>query len=547
MMTIICRMWLKITLDKLLNSLRKRVWFLRTKKVSSRPSLASLLGEPESETEAKKEMLDIALLLRRHGVIPRGVIHVGAHQAGELEDYLKIGFAKILYIEANPALIPALLKKAQVYPGKVFILHAAVSDSDGMGRLRVTSMNQSSSILPLGKHLEIYPSIKEVSQVEVHFRRLDTLLAEEGFTASDFNFLNLDIQGAELMALRGAESLLTTIEAINTEINLQELYQGAALLPDVEFFMSQRGFNRAAMVTPYHPSWGDAFYVRKPVVAMTTLGSNGRFANQLFQYLFLQLVARRQSALVQVPGWVGNELFGFNDPEPLLTFKEWREPVAELGERNAWLGCDWVHHFKEKDPAFSSVDYCGYYMGHSHDLISDRDFIRKLFRFVPRFVESANQRLSTLRACRPKILAVHLRRGDYGYAYFFRAPCAWYEAWIREQGLNPAEWIIYICSENPTAYRHRFTGFKTADANDLKANAALATYLDFYVLTQADGVLIANSSFSFMASMLNEKSSFFARPCAEKERLVSFDPWDALAVLRHQPSPAVHRRFIEED
>ncbi len=492
-------------------------------------------------------MLDIGGLLRTHGITPRGVIHVGAHQAGELEDYLRMGFSKILYVEANPALIPALRTKAQAHGGKVIIVHAAASDADGTVRLRVTSMDQSSSILPLAKHKDIYPSIREVAQVEVRGRRLDTLLAEEGLRAEDFNFLNLDIQGAELMALRGATGLLAGIEAVNTEVNLQELYQGAGLLGELEQFMAKLGFGRAAMVTPWHPSWGDAFYVRKPVVTMTTLGSNGRFANQLFQYMFLHLVARRQGALVQSPGWVGCELFGRTDPEPLLALPEWRESMDGTNGRAALLGCEWTKQFKEKNRAFASTDYWGYFMGHSRDLAPDRDFIRGLFRFHPEFVESAERRLAQLRSSRRKILAVHLRRGDYGYGYFFRAPCAWYETWLKDAGLDPSEWVIYLCSEIPTDYRGRFPGFRKSDAIECGASGALAAYLDFYVMTKADKVLTANSSFSFMATMLNENGTEFLRPCAETERLVRFDPWDSEVLLRFAPTPETHQRFISQD
>ena len=412
---------LNLAFQKLMRTIRNRVWFLRGKPTPSpRPTLAALLGQPEPAVPPA--MLDIAALLRKNGITPRGVIHVGAHQAGELDDYLRMGFTKILYVEANPALIPGLLAKAQAHSGKVIIVHAAASDVDGTVRLRVTSMDQSSSILPLAKHKDIYPSIREVSQVEVRSRSLDTLLAEEGLRAEDFNFLNLDIQGAELMALRGASGLLGKIEAVNTEVNLQELYEGAALLGELENFMAKLGFNRVAMVTPWHPSWGDAFYVRKPVVMMTTFGTNGRFANQLFQYMFLHLVARRQGALVQVPRWAGCELFGCDDPEPLLTLPEWRESADGPNGRAALLDRDWVRHFRETDPAFVSTDYSGYFMGHSRDLAPDREFIRGLFRFQPAFIESAGRRLAKLRAHRRRILAVHLRRGDYGDGYFFRAP-----------------------------------------------------------------------------------------------------------------------------
>jgi FkbM family methyltransferase len=534
--------------QKLGRSIRKRVPFMRSKRpASARPTLAELLGRPESAEAPATQMLDIGGLLRAHGITPRGVIHVGAHQAGELDDYLRMGFTKILYVEANPALIPGLRAKAQAHGGKVIIVHAAASDADGTVRLRVTSMDQSSSILPLAKHKDVYPSIREVAQVEVRGRRLDTLLAEEGLCAEDFNFLNLDIQGAELMALRGAPRLLAGIEAVNTEVNLQELYQGAGLLGELEQFMAKLGFGRAAMVTPWHPSWGDAFYVRKPVVMMSTLGSNGRFANQLFQYMFLQLVARRQGALVQSPGWAGCELFGRTDPEPLLTLPEWRENMDALNLRDTLLDCDWTKQFKESIPAFASTDYWGYFMGHSRDLASDRDFIRGLFRFQPEFVESAERRLAPLRSSRRKILAVHLRRGDYGYGYFFRAPCAWYEAWLSRSGLDPAEWAVYVCSETPADYRGRFAGFKTADASDLGAAGSLAAYLDFYVMTKADKVLTSNSSFSFMATMLNETAPEFLRPSAETEGLVPFDPWDADVLLRFSPPPEAHQRFINQD
>jgi hypothetical protein len=252
-------------------------------------------------------------------------------------------------------------------------------------------------------------------------------------------------------------------------------------------------------------------------------------------------------ALVQVPGWVGCELFGRNDPEPLLTFPEWREGSSGKSALSTLAGSAWIDHFKKDQPDFPSVDYWGYFIGHSRDLAPDREFIRGLFRFQPDFLEFAERRLARLRTVRRRILAVHLRRGDYGYACFFQAPCAWYEACLRDAGLDPSEWIIYVCSEDPKRYRGRFGGFKTADFSDMGAPDGLAAYLDFYVMTKADKVLTANSSFSFMATMLNENHAEFLRPCAETERLVRYDPWDADVLLRFTPTPETHQRFIDQD
>ena len=46
---------------------------------------------------------------------------------------------------------------------------------------------------------------------------------------------------------------------------------------------------------------------------MSTLGSNGRFANQLFQYAYVKLYALRHGLEPMLPRWVGNELFGLDD------------------------------------------------------------------------------------------------------------------------------------------------------------------------------------------------------------------------------------------
>ena len=66
---------------------------------------------------------------------------------------------------------------------------------------------------------------------------------------------------------------------------------------------------------------------------------------------------------------------------------------------------------------------------------------------------------------------------------------------------------------------------------------ALAFLLDFYVLTQADEVAASNSSFSFMAAMLNERATAFVRPTLEDRRHWSPSiPWDAPVVLARRPA-----------
>ncbi len=122
--------------------------------------------------------------------------------------------------------------------------------------------SRSRSILDLKGHREIYPAITEVAKVTVAARTLDALMAEKGLASADFNILNIDIQGAELLGLKGAENTLTDIEAVNTEVNFDELYEGGVLIHELDDFLALRGFKRVAITTPFHHAWGDAFYVR---------------------------------------------------------------------------------------------------------------------------------------------------------------------------------------------------------------------------------------------------------------------------------------------
>ncbi len=207
-------------------------------------------------------MLDLEALFKKHSLKPLGVIHIGAHEGLEISLYRKMGFKNILFIEANPAVFERLKENISGQPN-VKAVNCAISNSNGEAILYVTSYDQSSSVLPLKEVKRIYPFIAESHQVIVQSRTLDRLLQEQQLDPSDFNLINIDIQGAELMAFQGAINTFKHIEAINTEVNYKELYEGCAIIDQIDEFLANKGFERVATITPFHPSWGDAFYVKK--------------------------------------------------------------------------------------------------------------------------------------------------------------------------------------------------------------------------------------------------------------------------------------------
>lgn len=86
-----------------------------------------------------------------------------------------------------------------------------------------------------------YPVEKYVqSQTEVECTRLDDLCRELEVDVIDLIWM--DLQGAELLALQSAGSLLDRARYIYTEVSHRPIYAGQCLFDDVDAFLSARGF-----------------------------------------------------------------------------------------------------------------------------------------------------------------------------------------------------------------------------------------------------------------------------------------------------------------
>jgi FkbM family methyltransferase len=175
------------------------------------------------------------------------VLHVGAHEAEEADLYAGWG-AEVLWVEANPTLAARLTDR-----GFDVVAAAAWSQAATL-TLHVASNGQSSSVYPMAGHTDHYPHITTIDTIEVPAVRLDSL----GWQP---DFLNLDVQGAELEALKGATGILPGVRWVYTEVSAEELYAGQPLDSDVDRWLAGHGFVRDQVVwTAY--GWGDALYVR---------------------------------------------------------------------------------------------------------------------------------------------------------------------------------------------------------------------------------------------------------------------------------------------
>lgn len=203
---------------------------------------------------------EVIAILNAHNITPRGVIHVGAHECEELPFYRRIGLDEtdIIWIDA----IPKKVDEAKAR-GIHNIYQAVVSDTDGTEvEFKVSNNVQSSSILEFGTHATHHSWVHFVETLNMKTSTLETLYKENGWDTAKYDFWNFDIQGAELMALKGAGNILTNAKVLYLEVNTEEVYKGGALIGEIDTYVAAYGFERVCTKMT-EAGWGDAIYIKK--------------------------------------------------------------------------------------------------------------------------------------------------------------------------------------------------------------------------------------------------------------------------------------------
>ncbi|MCW5625494.1 MAG: FkbM family methyltransferase, partial [Burkholderiales bacterium] len=209
---------------------------------------------------AEAKMPELAAIARRHGIAMRGVAHIGAHLGEEVAKYDQWGIERVLLVEANPDLAAQLrVKFAQAV--HVTVAACCLADTEDVRTFHVNAFSQSSSLLPLKLHEQLYPFAHVAETRQLRTTTLDHLLDEHALDPGAFNVLNIDVQGAELLVLKGAERQLPLIDLINVEVNFAELYAGVPGIEAIDAHLTTRGFERVVLACPYDRTWGDAIYV----------------------------------------------------------------------------------------------------------------------------------------------------------------------------------------------------------------------------------------------------------------------------------------------
>lgn len=211
-------------------------------------------------------LIDFDYLRAKYKIKTPGVVHLGANTGQEAVAYAEQGIERVIWVEALQELIESLQRNIEPYPGQMAI-KACLSDEDGKEVVFHVASNNgaSSSFLELGTHAQEHPTVKYVRHIRMETARFDSIMYEEGLDTGFEGggwFLNVDLQGAELLALKGMGELLWKFDYAYIEVNEKKLYRGCPLVADIDAYLGLYGlFGREVKMTG--AGWGDKFYTRK--------------------------------------------------------------------------------------------------------------------------------------------------------------------------------------------------------------------------------------------------------------------------------------------
>lgn len=209
-------------------------------------------------------LIPFETLLRKYRFHPTGVFHVGASTGQEAKDYFNAGVERVVWIEAIPDIFGKLVRNIAEFPLNV-AFNECIGDEDGKELTFHISNNeaQSSSLLEFEHHKIDHPDVKFINDIPVKTKRIDTLIKERGINLKHYDFLNIDLQGCELMALKGMGDQLNKINFAYLEVNKKREYKGCPLVEDIDAYMNGYGFKRVELEWCGGFGWGDAFYIKK--------------------------------------------------------------------------------------------------------------------------------------------------------------------------------------------------------------------------------------------------------------------------------------------
>lgn len=167
-----------------------------------------------------------------------------------IEFYKEFPNSIIYAFECNPNTLDICKKNIEPYSDRIILIEGAVCDYDGyitfypinQSKTRTTWIDGNpgaSSIFKSNGNYTIETYVQDEIITQCH--RLDTIMDNYGIVNVDIIWM--DLQGAELLALKGLGDHLENVKYINTKVSYKEMYTGQVMFDELNNYILSKGFD----------------------------------------------------------------------------------------------------------------------------------------------------------------------------------------------------------------------------------------------------------------------------------------------------------------
>ena len=188
--------------------------------------------------------------------VKRWVI-VGGYLGNEVPTILnRYPNSQVDIFECSPKYVGALVKRFGTNP-RVNVHQTAISDKEETIEFFETNIKGSGSLLKVG---ELSKESYGMQQTESHSVQATTL--DSVFSDKEIDVLQIDVQGAEMQVLRGAEKTLAKTKAVFCEVSIRpNLYEGSVTFDELNDVLKHHDFSLVSLGTDLNLT-GNALYLK---------------------------------------------------------------------------------------------------------------------------------------------------------------------------------------------------------------------------------------------------------------------------------------------
>lgn len=176
-----------------------------------------------------------------------GILHLGAHRGTEAEVYNWFG-KSVVWVEAYPEIYEDLKNNLMFYSNQTPLLGLISDVNDEEIDFNISNHDAACSSMynftdEIKKSsLWSNRNFEMVKTIKLKTITLDKLLSNNNINPKNFNHWIIDLQGAELKALKGSSEAIKYCKSIYVEVSEKEFYKDGAKWDEINHWLNKKNF-----------------------------------------------------------------------------------------------------------------------------------------------------------------------------------------------------------------------------------------------------------------------------------------------------------------